>query len=327
MKRPLLRWSALLSIGLVLTACQQEETEEVSGEETDLETQEETESSEDTSFSIEIDGLGDHYHTGDEVELEAVLNGETEHDHWQWYSRETDDAEWAVIPAQTTSIFSREATIDGLQVKAALLNDDHEVLAESEPVEVFIDDHHGSDEVTRRIYNGFFYNDEVEDRNLSDWEGDWQSVYPYLLSGDLDEVFEKKAAESDSMDFEDYKEYYTIGYETDVDRISIEEDTFTFYSEDGEEYAAAYEYDGYEVLTYERGNRGVRFIFERADDTEAMPQYIQFSDHIISPTESDHFHLYWGDDREELLDEVINWPTYYPSDLDTDGLVRDMLAH
>lgn len=32
---------------------------------------------------------------------------------------------------------------------------------------------------------------------MSDWEGDWQSVYPYLLSGDLDEVFAHKAENGD----------------------------------------------------------------------------------------------------------------------------------
>jgi zinc transport system substrate-binding protein len=58
-----------------------------------------------------------------------------------------------------------------------------------------------------------------------------------------------------------------------------------------------------------------------------MPQYIQFSDHNIFPVDSHHFHLYWGDDREELLEEVTHWPTYYPSELDEDGIVRDMLAH
>ncbi len=58
-----------------------------------------------------------------------------------------------------------------------------------------------------------------------------------------------------------------------------------------------------------------------------MPQYIQFSDHSISPVDAHHYHLYWGDDREELLEEVTNWPTYYPSNLDADGLVRDMLAN
>lgn len=214
-----------------------------------------------------------------------------------------------------------------LQIKAVLVNDDEEVLEESEPVVVEINEHHGHDETTRRIYRGFFYNDEIGDRDLSDWEGDWQSVYPYLQSGDLDEVFEAKAAESDTMDFDDYVEYYDIGYETDVDRIVIEDDSFTFYYQDGNDYTAEYEYDGYEVLNYQRGNRGVRFIFSRVEGSEEMPQYIQFSDHIISPNESDHFHLYWGDDHDELIDEVTNWPTYYPSELDSEGLVQDMLAH
>ena len=271
-------------------------------------------------------GLAHHYHTGDEVEL--VASSETAEDsQWQWHTRDSDDQEWSLISAQTTERFSREATLDGLQIKAVLVNDDEEVLEESEPVVVEINEHHGHDETTRRIYRGFFYNDEIGDRDLSDWEGDWQSVYPYLQSGDLDEVFEAKAAESDTMDFDDYVEYYDIGYETDVDRIVIEDDSFTFYYQDGNDYTAEYEYDGYEVLNYQRGNRGVRFIFSSVEGSEEMPQYIQFSDHIISPNESDHFHLYWGDDHDELIDEVTNWPTYYPSELDSEGLVQDMLAH
>lgn len=66
-----------------------------------------------------------------------------------------------------------------------------------------------------------------------------------------------------------------------------------FFEEDGE-YTAEYEYDGFEILTYEAGNRGVRFVFEKYDGDEEMPQFIQFSDHEISPTDSHHFHLYWG---------------------------------
>lgn len=46
---------------------------------------------------------------------------------------------------------------------------------------------------------------------------------------------------------------------------------------------------GDEVLTFAKGN------------------------HRIYPTEAEHFHLYWGDDRAALLVEVVNWPTYYPS--------------
>ncbi|MFI0473700.1 metal-binding protein ZinT [Halomonas sp. HMF6819] len=175
------------------------------------------------------------------------------------------------------------------------------------------------------IYAGYFDDDQIEDRPLSDWEGDWQSVYPYLQDGSLEPVFEKKA-ENGGKSAEEYAEYYEVGYETHVDRIVIDGNRVTFY-EDGEERSAEYEYDGYEILDYEAGNRGVRFIFETEESDTDMPHYIQFSDHDIYPTDAHHFHLYWGDDREALLEEVTNWPTYYPSELNSDGIVEEMLAH
>jgi zinc transport system substrate-binding protein len=45
------------------------------------------------------------------------------------------------------------------------------------------------------------------------------------------------------------------------------------------------------------------------------------------PAGSDHYHLYWGDDRAALLAELTNSPTYYPLSLDGDDIVREMLAH
>ncbi|MCK0770272.1 ZinT family metal-binding protein [Chromohalobacter canadensis] len=182
-------------------------------------------------------------------------------------------------------------------------------------------DHHDSD-----IYAGYFDDDQVEDRTLSDWEGDWQSVYPYLQDGTLDNVFAHKAAQGDDKTAADYKQYYTTGYRTDIDRIVIEGDQVSFY-EDGDKRTGEYSYDGHEILTYEAGNRGVRYIFERDGGNADAPRYIQFSDHAIYPTDADHYHLYWGDDRAALLDEVTNWPTYYPSDLNGDAIAREMMAH
>lgn len=182
------------------------------------------------------------------------------------------------------------------------------------------DHDHGSD-----IYAGYFDDDQVEDRPLSNWEGDWQSVYPYLKDGTLDEVFAQKAASGDKT-AEEYKAYYDIGYQTAVERIVIDGNNVTFY-DNGEEMSGEYQYDGYEILTYEAGNRGVRFIFELEEAANDLPQYIQFSDHSIYPTDAHHFHLYWGDDREALLDEVTNWPTYYPSALSGEEIVAEMLAH
>ncbi|MGG1593841.1 ZinT/AdcA family metal-binding protein [Terribacillus saccharophilus] len=312
---------SLLALSVTLVACQNTEEEAATNNNAS-----ETEGAEvQESGEIEIEGLGDHYHTGDTIELTAVLSEDVDYDHWHWYIKESDQTEWEAASGQQGETFTGEATTDGLEIKATLYDGDHEVYAESEPVTIVIDDHHGHDEESRNINAGIFEDEQVENRELSDWEGDWQSVYPYLLDGDLDEVFEHKAEEGD-MTAEEYKEYYTTGYETDVERIIIDNGNVTFF-QDGQELQGNYENDGYEILNYEAGNRGVRFVYKLVDGDTDMPRYIQFSDHLISPTDSHHYHLYWGDNREELLEEVTHWPTYYPSNLDADGIVRDQLAH
>ncbi|MGR3562857.1 MAG: metal-binding protein ZinT [Heliomarina sp.] len=186
-------------------------------------------------------------------------------------------------------------------------------------------DHAHSHDHDRDIYKGYFDDDQIEDRALSDWGGDWQSVFPLLEDGTLDKVMAHKAEHGDKS-ADEYKTYYTVGYETDVDRIEIKGDTVVFHRGD-EAVTGVYESDGYEILTYKKGNRGVRFIFEKTTGDEAAPDYIQFSDHRVAPAKSDHYHLYWGDDRAALLEEVTNWPTYYPSALDGKEIAAEMMAH
>jgi zinc transport system substrate-binding protein len=184
---------------------------------------------------------------------------------------------------------------------------------------------HSHDHGDEQIYKGYFEDSQIKDRPLSDYAGDWQSVYPYLQDGTLDPVWAHKA-ESGTMTAAAYKDEYEIGYRTNVERITIEGDTVTFY-ESGKPLAGHYAYDGSETLTYKKGNRGVRFIFKKTDGDAGAPDYIQFSDHKIAPAKADHYHLYWGNDRAALLEEVTNWPTYYPSFLDAKQIVEDMMAH
>ncbi|GGB06570.1 hypothetical protein GCM10011491_38380 [Brucella endophytica] len=175
------------------------------------------------------------------------------------------------------------------------------------------------------VYKGYFEDSQVKERPLSDWAGDWQSVYPYLQDGTLDPVMEHKAKQG-GKSADEYRAYYDIGYRTNVERIEIKGDTVTFF-EKGKPLRARYAGDGHEILTYEKGNRGVRFIFKKVEGDEAAPQYIQFSDHKIAPETADHYHLYWGNDRAALLKEVTNWPTYYPSSMGAKEIVREMMAH
>ncbi|WP_414051366.1 metal-binding protein ZinT [Macrococcus animalis] len=188
---------------------------------------------------------------------------------------------------------------------------------------------HGGHEMTKEeenIYKGIFKNEQVKDRPLTDWEGDWQSVYPYLQDGTLDEVFEHKAEDDDSKTAKEYKAYYTTGYKTDISRINIGEKEISFYK--GKVKATAeYEYDGKEILKYEAGNRGVRFVFKKVSGNANAPKFIQFSDHIIAPEKALHYHIYMGNDRAELLKEMEHWPTYYPADLEGEEIKEEMLAH
>ncbi|MFC3570459.1 ZinT family metal-binding protein [Paracoccus simplex] len=175
------------------------------------------------------------------------------------------------------------------------------------------------------IDKGHFEDAQIRARALSDWEGDWQSVYPLLTDGTLGPVMAHKA-EHGGKSAEDYRAYYETGYKSDVDRITIKGDSVTFHR-GGEAVRGRYAGDGHEILTYKAGNRGVRYVFSKVGGEEAAPRFIQFSDHAIAPVKAGHYHLYWGDDRAALLKEVSNWPTYYPSALSKQQIVAEMLAH
>ncbi|WP_068267979.1 ZinT/AdcA family metal-binding protein [Caviibacter abscessus] len=178
------------------------------------------------------------------------------------------------------------------------------------------------------IYKGFFEDSMVKDRpTLDEWKGQWKSVYPYLLDGTLDVVMEHKAKSSTTMDKDAYKKYYKNGYKADVTKIVFNGNKATFYKK-GKKVTAEYKYEGYRILTYPKGNRGVRFLFTATKKVSWAPLHIQFSDHNIYPSKPSHFHLYFGNENhEELLKELEHWPTYYPVNSTKQDIIHDMLAH
>lgn len=187
------------------------------------------------------------------------------------------------------------------------------------------DSHAGHAHADDKVYQGYFDDVAVRARPFSDYEGSWQSVYPLLSDGTLDPVMEAKSKKGDKTAAE-YKAYYETGYKTDVSQVIINGEEVQFLR--GADVATAkYQEDGYDILTYKKGNRGVRFSFKKISGDDAAPAFIQFSDHRIAPSKADHFHLYWGDDRSQLLKEVTHWPTYYPVSLSATEILEEMLAH
>lgn len=184
-------------------------------------------------------------------------------------------------------------------------------------------DHAATEEKT--VAKGYFEDAQVQPRALSDWAGEWQSVYPLLTAGTLDPVMAHKAEHGDKTAAE-YRAYYETGYRTDVDRVTIRGNKVTFHRKDGD-VTGDYADDGHEILTYGKGNRGVRYSFRKTGGDAGAPGFIQFLDHRIAPEKADHHHLYWGDDRGTVLAEMDNWPTYYPALMSPAQVVKEMLAH
>jgi zinc transport system substrate-binding protein len=177
------------------------------------------------------------------------------------------------------------------------------------------------------VANGYFEDKAVKDRTLSDYKGDWQSVYPLLQDGTLDQVFDYKAKINKDMTAAEYKAYYETGYKTDVNQIIIKDNTMDFVV-NGEHHKYTYEYKGYKILNYKKGNRGVRYLFEATDANAGNYKYVQFSDHNIAPVKTSHFHIFFGgESQEKLLDEMDNWPTYYPSSDSKLEVAQEMMAH
>lgn len=190
------------------------------------------------------------------------------------------------------------------------------------------DHHHGKPltEVERKASEGLIDDKDVKDRALSDWDGIWQSLNPYLLNGDLDPVLEKKARQGDKT-VEAWRDYYKKGYATDVEMIGIENNVMEFHVGKAVN-SCHYDYAGYKILTYTSGKKGVRYLFECKDPQSNAPKFVQFSDHIIAPRQSQHFHIFMGNESQEaLLKEMDNWPTYYPYNMTKDQIIEEMLHH
>lgn len=95
----------------------------------------------DVPETVEIEGVEHHYHTGELVELMAVLDEEVEYDDWHWYIREDDDAEWEMVSGQNTEEFVGEAPEESFEIRAVLYDDAHEAYAQSPATEIEVDNH------------------------------------------------------------------------------------------------------------------------------------------------------------------------------------------
>ena len=172
-----------------------------------------------------------------------------------------------------------------------------------------------------------FEDSEVQDRELSDWEGDWQSAYPLVLDGSLDKAWEHKAEEGD-MTAAEYKDYYTKGYKTDYTAISIHDNKISFTDNKGNVTESAYKYNGFYIQNWSTGTKAAMYRFEAEDKEAGAPIYIEFNDHIIEPSDAEHFHIRMSNESyDAIVDPEGNWPTFFDASFSPEGVCDEVIGH
>lgn len=199
-------------------------------------------------------------------------------------------------------------------------------LVEEEIVEGMEDDEHDH---AHAHADEHFTAEDVKDRALSDWAGEWESVYPYLLDGTLNPFMEHKA-ESGEKTAEEYYEQYKTAYATAIEKVVITGESMTFYT-NGLPVTTQYTYKGIAITPEDDGSLWVRYQFEAVGNPpNGAPKYIMFSDHLYAPAKAEHFHIYSSNESFDALMEdtnPVNYPTYYPASLTTDELLAEMIGH
>ena len=168
---------------------------------------------------------------------------------------------------------------------------------------------------------------EVKSRNLSDWAGEWQSAYPLVLDGTLDEAFEEKA-ESGKMTAEEYKAYYQKGYKTDISKISIKKDKIEFTYADGRKVSSKYKNVGFYIQNWSTGTKAAMYRFVAKNKKSGAPLFIEFNDHMIESAAAEHFHIRMSNESfDAIVDPENSFPTFFPASMSGEEICEHLAGH
>lgn len=166
--------------------------------------------------------------------------------------------------------------------------------------------------------------EEIKDRSLAEFNGEWKSLMPFLNNGDLDKYVEHKA-EEEAETKENITKKLSEKWECEATDITVNDNKIIFTYKDGKTMEAEYSYSGYVPVKNEDGDiTGVRYQFETKSDN--APKYVQFNDHGHEPAEKvEHFHIYFGNDGFDSLTNSSSNPFFVPKATTAEEVLEDLL--
>lgn len=166
--------------------------------------------------------------------------------------------------------------------------------------------HHEHSHEAAHSHPAEIHEHDIKDRTLAEFNGEWQSLYPILVSGELEEYVEHQAEEKGKSEKEMQKEI-EAKWNCGVKLVKVSGNKITLTYDDGKSVSGNYSYAGYAVKKNDEGKiTNVRYKFESSDKN--APKYVMFNDHGFAPAENvAHFHFYFGNNGfEEFMDSKVN---------------------
>lgn len=149
-----------------------------------------------------------------------------------------------------------------------------------------------------------------EDVKLSDWDGDWNSVYAYKDDAEVLKGVESEAKE-DGKEPKAFLEEKMENREFDFGGMVVDGDKVIFHkgkaNEEGETKEVAYKFT--EAAPMEHGGATMYwYVFET--ESKDVPKYMALMD-VHGEDTMAHFHVRLGDDKAKLVDSEDEWyPTF-----------------
>lgn len=217
-------------------------------------------------------------------------------------------------------------SMDTSKMKIIKLMDSVETVVE-ELVEGMEDDEHDHNHSDTEEFDP----NNVKERPMSDFNGDWISGIPLISDGSLNDYIKDNAIEN-NLSFEEERDSLLIRWTSDYDNINIEDNILTINNDSSE-----YEYAGYEIIESDNGI-SVWYKYQIVNSTENMPNYITFNDHNYNSEEVsdghdeehkeiEHFHFKYGDDSFDTLFDNNNWSTFYFDASFSNSEIGEFMAH
>ena len=167
---------------------------------------------------------------------------------------------------------------------------------------------------------------KMDEVSLADWEGKWNSMSAYLDKNEVQGAF-TDLAKKENTDEESAKKAYVEKRHCDFNGLEIEGNKVKFYNEfpdEGKEATAEVEYKYVDKQEVKHGNHMLEWDIFEAVSPDAEYKYL-----LMMPINGEesltHFHMRYGNDKDELLGEEKWFPTFVKPNT-TDQQIMDEIT-